>query len=351
MESTPVMFSRGDRAAAAVQEGTWWAGAPHLLHVAAACKGHSAPILHALKQMEGELPVPGNGSTRQLWEFFASVAALDLVAARTLEPHFDAAAILHQADMPWPQATTWGVFAAEAPGQRLEASRFSGQWTLTGIKPWCSLAGELTHALISAHTSQGRQLFMIELGGPETELADSSWVSRGLQDVPSGSLRCMDTPAQPVGEAGWYLERSGFAVGGVGVAACWFGGAVGLFRHLLGTARTREPDQLALAWLGEADRLLASGAAMLERAAELADREQLGPRQAAQTRGEIARICERMIHISGHATGPGPLALDEEHARRVADLSIYIRQHHATRDDAALGRMLLEDRSKEHEPW
>ena len=40
----------------------------------------------------------------------------------------------------------------------------------------------------------------------------------------------------------------------------------------------------------------------------------------------------------GHALGPAPLAFDADHAARVADLEIYLRQHHAERDVAALGR-------------
>ena len=42
----------------------------------------------------------------------------------------------------------------------------------------------------------------------------------------------------------------------------------------------------------------------------------------------------------GHALGPGPLAMDAEHAARVADLTLYVRQHHAERDLAALGRLV-----------
>ncbi|MER8026621.1 acyl-CoA dehydrogenase [Glutamicibacter protophormiae] len=351
MEPSLVVFPQSGIASDQAPDRGDWPDASRLLRAAAECQGHPGPILRALEQAEEALPVPGAGATKQLWEFFASIAAVDLVAARTLEPHFDAAAILQQASMPWPAASTWGVFAAEGPGARLEASQVAGQWSLTGTKPWCSLAGQLTHALISAHTEQGRRLFMIELGHPSAEVVDAEWASRGLSQVPSGPLHCQQTPAQPVGDAGWYLERPGFAVGGVGVAACWFGGAVGLFRHLFASARRRDPDQLALVWLGEADRLLASGASLLGWAAGLADREELGPREAAQTRGEIARICDRLIQLSGHATGPGPLAMDDEHARRVADLSIYIRQHHAARDDAALGRMILENHSKEYAPW
>jgi hypothetical protein len=61
-------------------------------------------------------------------------------------------------------------------------------------------------------------------------------------------------------------------------------------------------------------------------------------------RGQVEALCRRVLDISGQAGGPQPLAFDEDHARRVADLGLYIRQHHAARDDAALGRLLLEDR-------
>jgi hypothetical protein len=43
----------------------------------------------------------------------------------------------------------------------------------------------------------------------------------------------------------------------------------------------------------------------------------------------------------GHALGPAPLAFDEDHARRVADLELYLRQHHAERDLARLGEATL----------
>jgi hypothetical protein len=42
----------------------------------------------------------------------------------------------------------------------------------------------------------------------------------------------------------------------------------------------------------------------------------------------------------GRALGAGPLAHDGAHAQRVADLSVYVRQHHGERDLAALGDLL-----------
>jgi hypothetical protein len=36
------------------------------------------------------------------------------------------------------------------------------------------------------------------------------------------------------------------------------------------------------------------------------------------------------------------MATEEDHARRVADLQVFLRQHHAERDVARLGRLLLD---------
>ena len=63
---------------------------------------------------------PAAGAPRHLWSALASVAAADLTVARTLEPHLDALAILGQAGVP-AEPGTWGVFAAEGPGEPLRA--------------------------------------------------------------------------------------------------------------------------------------------------------------------------------------------------------------------------------------
>ncbi|GAA2039591.1 hypothetical protein GCM10009740_35490 [Terrabacter terrae] len=44
-----------------------------------------------------------------------------------------------------------------------------------------------------------------------------------------------------------------------------------------------------------------------------------------------------------------PLALEEDHAGRVADLQLYVRQDHAERDEAALGRLVLAE--EKHHWW
>ncbi len=146
----------------------------------------------------------------------------------------------------------------------------------------------------------------------------------------------------------------------MGVAACWLGGAVAVARDYAKTltkaaANGREPDQIALASLGEIDRILATTTGYLAQTAERIDAGDLegsdpdGPSpwpEALRIRGTVAAAVERVQTLVTQNLGPGPLAFDEAYGKRMADLSLYIRQHHAMRDDAQLGALALKgDRS------
>jgi len=48
------------------------------------------------------------------------------------------------------------------------------------------------------------------------------------------------------------------------------------------------------------------------------------------------------MHRAGRALGAGPLSHDEAHSRRVADLTVYLRQHHAERNLAELGALVAD---------
>lgn len=312
----------------------------------AAGSGLDAAIAFA-RRIGQEVPFPGEGRTADSLSVLATIGAIDLTVARVVEPHLDALAILHQADAPVGDGV-YGVYAAERPG--LEPVGADGG-ALTGRKPWCSLGGSLDRALITATEGGERRLFDIDLHDSGASAVAGTWVSRGLAAVDSGDLDLDRVPASPVGAPGWYLERPGFAWGGIGVAACWFGGAVGLARALLRSAERREPDQLALAAIGEADRLIWSARATLaDAAARIDDGSAVGVDGALladRVRGVVADAAERILVLVGHALGPAPLTFDEEHARRVADLTVYLRQHHAARDDVRTGSALL----KTNEGW
>jgi alkylation response protein AidB-like acyl-CoA dehydrogenase len=286
------------------------------------------------------LPQPGGGETSRRWAVLAAVGEHNLTVARVLEAHSDALAILAESGTAVPDGT-WGVFAAEAAPHRLEAHGGDGAVTLTGVKPWCSLAAQLDAALVTAHAGGERQLFRVSLRHPTvTAEPPGTWVARGLRNVVSVAVRFDGTPAEPVGAPGWYLTRPGFAWGGMGVAACWHGGARGLLATLLRGSAGRD-GELAAMHVGAVDAALFAAEAALSDAAVLIDAGQAEGRAGQvlglRVRAIVADAAERAIRHAGHALGPAPLAFDEDHARRVADLELYLRQHHAERDLARLG--------------
>ncbi len=308
-----------------------------------AAAGDVPAALELARTLGESLPTPGSGRTAHLWSVLATLGAADLTVARVLEPHLDALAILDQAGVPAAPGC-WGVFAAEGPGEPLRARAQGPAHVLDGRKHWCSLGSVLDHALVSAWVGEERQLFSVSLHEDGVRPVTGTWVARGLSAVDSGPLHLDAVPAQAVGEPGWYLDRPGFAWGGLGVAAVWFGGAVGVARRLRESARTRPPDQVALMHLGAVDASLHAARCVLEQAARDLDAGTLdgstGARAALRVRQVVALTAEDVLRRTAHALGPGPLATDEDHARRVADLELYLRQWHAERDQAALGRDL-----------
>lgn len=322
---------------------------------AVGCAAGDVPALLQLAVAAGRSwPMPGEGRTAQLWELLASVAAVDVAAARVFEPHLDAAAILKQAPAVADAGEgSWGVFAAEGPGLRLRAAANGTGYVLNGSKPWCSLAGQLDHAVITAHTDDGgRAAFAVDLHHAGVRAEEPEWIARGLREIPSGTVHFDHVPAAAVGGSGWYHSRPGFAWGGMGVAACWLGGAVGVARDFRdgmrkGAETGREPDQLALAALGETDRILVSALQYLARTAERVDAAGTAAgsssdwSEAQRVRGTVASAVDRVLQLVTANRGPGPLAFDAAYAKRVADLALYVRQHHGHRDDAQLGSLTL----------
>jgi hypothetical protein len=307
----------------------------------------SVPDALQIAQGIGELlPPPGAGQTLDRWAVLAALGRANLTVARVTEAHTDALAILAEAGRPTLPYGAWGVFAAEAPGQRLQADTDADDdVTLSGVKAWCSLADALDHALVTAHVAQGRRLFEIDLHDARVRVErPEGWVARGLRTVTSVPIHCDAVPAQPVGDADWYLRRDGFAWGGLGVAGCWYGGAVGVADRLYESAARRR-GALDPLHIGIVDVALHGAAAALATAAARIDGGQAagarGEVLAYRVRAVVADAVERVLRQVGHALGPGPLAFDAAHAARVADLELYVRQHHAERDLAALGELLL----------
>lgn len=314
------------------------------LDAAMACGGRVGPLLDALAGVRGDdlAPFPGEGGTAERFTFLARVAAADVTAARVLEPHLDALAILHEAgEEPAAVGTTYGVFAAEAPGAVLRATDDGDGWVLDGVKPWCSLGASLTDALVTATTGEGeRRMFRVSLRQPGVTAKEAAWVARGLAEVESGPLEFASVPARPVGGPGWYLDRPGFRWGAVGVAAAWWGGCLPLTDAILAKAKRQGANQLTASRAGQVHRMLAAARAHLDTAAAVIDGQAPSTDEAAvlahAVRGTVADAVVETLAGVRDVLGPSALAFDESLARRYADLDLYVSQYHRGADDVSL---------------
>ena len=66
----------------------------------------------------------------------------------------------------------------------------------------------------------------------------------------------------------------------------------------------------------------------------------VGMTEALAIRHIVATGCRDVIAASQRATGPGPQVFDDAHAQRIADLGLYVEQHHHEADLAEIGRSL-----------
>jgi alkylation response protein AidB-like acyl-CoA dehydrogenase len=304
-------------------------------------------VKHWLESGRIELPLPASGSTAERWERLARLAEDDVVAARIAEAHVDAVAILHELGGKPPESgQLWGVWAAESPDAVVTANECDGGAVmLNGTKVWCSGAGFCTNALVTARLDDGRRgLFAVTITDPAVKALPTTWWNVGMAGSDTRAVQFHNAHAVAVGDPDDYLNRPGFWHGAIGVAACWLGGARRVAEPLYRCARSQSADAYSLAHLGAVDAALAAGEAILGAAAlhiddDPFDRTGVAQLLARRARTVVEHAAEEAITRTGRALGPGPLCQDGRHAQRVADLTIYIRQSHAERDLAELGRL------------
>ena len=287
-------------------------------------------------------PLPGSGRTRERWRALTAAARIDLVGARMLEAHADAVAILRELGGPEVRpGQLWGVWAAEPPSPVVLAQETPDGFALQGRKLWCSGARTCTHALVTARMNERRMLFAVDLSVPGVSPVPDSWHAVGMARSDSGAIDFDAVPAVRVGSPGEYLTRPGFWHGAIGVAACWYGGALAVADAL---RHNSSDDPHRLAHLGAVDASLFATECVFDRAAEDLDANPLdtdaGEIRARRVRAIVEKTGSEVIDHVGRALGAAPLCGDARHAQLVADLTVYLRQSHAEHDLAGLGQAL-----------
>ncbi len=309
----------------------------------------AAAFADAVESGRLNLPLPGRGRTRRRWAALADLAEEDLSLARLAEGHADALAILAELGQATPPAgSRWGVWAAQPPGPGLAASR-GGR--VCGAGAWTA-SNSTAPARIPAPMPWSRRPGRMATGYSRSSTRDlapvpGSWPATGMAASDTLDVRFTGIPAEPVGGPGSYIDRPGFAHGGAGVAACWYGGARGVGKTLLAAAAERDVGPHALAHLGAVDIALSTAKTALDVAAteidaDPDDRKDGGRLRALRVRALVEAVSTEVMQRVGRALGAGPLCHDEAHSRRVADLTVYLRQHHAERNLAELGALVAD---------
>ena len=304
-----------------------------------------AAWLRANADALADVPQPGKGRTGERLRTLATIAAADGSLGRLAEGHLDAIAIITELSAPPPADDRLrGVWAARP--ELLHARPSSRGWHLAGTKPWCSGSDGLDRALVTATDPDGVvRLFDIDVGA--LRFVDD-WHPIGMRasDSRTGCVEIEVAASDQVGPPGGYVGRAGFWHGGIGVAACWHGLASRIGRDLADHAARRD-DPFARAAAGRAAAALAGARSLLAAAGRQIDRHPAdgaaARRRAPLVRVGVAEAARAVLDASVVAQGATALCFDADHARAIADLTVYLGQLHHGTDAATIDPAADED--------
>jgi hypothetical protein len=183
-------------------------------------------------------------------------------------------------------------------------------------------------------------LVAVKLDQPGVRLSEQGWQAVGMAPTASVEVHFDQALACTVGESGEYLSRPGFWQGGAGIAAAWYGAAQALAEYLR-SSRGRS-DAHADAHLGAVDAALFGAASALREGAAWIDAYPFDNAQLTvqRVRAQVEAAVETVIHHVGRALGASPYCRNPHFARLIADLPVFMRQSHAERDLAGLGKLV-----------
>ena len=286
------------------------------------------------------------GPPRPLWKTLAAIGHADLTVARLAEGHIDAVRILHEAGRkPVPDAV-YGVWASASGGTGLTGATTESGWVVNGMMRFCSGAWFLDRALTVVATDEGKRLLDIDVRDRALTRLEDTWPALGMDASRSVDIEVRDLAVgktAAVGEPGFYLERPGFTLGGAGVAAVWLGGAHGVLHSLLATTDPTRASAHHRAHLGAmAIAVAAADALLIELAENLSSGAELDLADMTAARSAVELAVTEVLTRAPRVTGPNGLARNGEIAHRLADLEVYVRQHHAEADYELAGTQVLE---------
>lgn len=307
-----------------------------------------APAPERLRATLGEIGSGRDWAAVGWPELITALLALgrtDVPLSRLAEGHVDALRIFAQADArPVPDAL-YGVWASRSQRTGVQGRWVEDRLILEGTIRFASGAGLIDRSLVPVWLASGEHL-LVDLAVRELPIETGQWVTAAMEVSRSHTIpvdQVSVTAEDQVGPPNFYLDRPGFFPGGVGVAACWAGGAA----RVADLTHARVPDRSPAlrARLGRIRIELATAAALVLTAARRLD-DLLAADTAdpivvqavsTETRAGVAAAVHAVLEEAHRVAGPAGLAYDEDLTRVVHDLRLYVLQQNADGDEQFLG--------------
>jgi alkylation response protein AidB-like acyl-CoA dehydrogenase len=291
------------------------------------------------------MPLPGSGETALRHRRLMAIGREDLSLARLAEAHWDAVAILAEAGRSARSDAIYGVWASEKPGQGLSVEAAGSEFLINGTKMFCSGARIVDRALVTVSHPDS---FLVEIdlraNLDAVSFDDSDWKTLAFSETRTASCMFKNarvSQADFIGQPNWYCQRPGFWHGACGPAACWAGGAAGLFDYAM---RQSRHDPHTLAHLGAMHASVWALTSYLDLAGQEIDATvheyELAHIRALTVRHLVEQASTEVLRRLPRAYGPHPLAMNASVSRRYQELDLYLRQSHAERDLESLGTVL-----------
>ena len=271
----------------------------------------------------------------------AEVAGIDLCLARLVEGHVDARRILAQAGTR-PVDGVYGVWASRSAGTGVRAIQGPEGWHLSGQVRFASGVDVIDRVLLPGWVDDRTHL-LFDIAADVVQPDRSTWHTSAMDASRSFTVVVDSIAGDPIGEENFYLDRPGFVVGGLGVAAVWAGGARAVTDQVATGLRTFSASPHQLRRLGRMEQAAWQAGVLVEHVAERIDDLDRGAveRSVASARSGVVDACETVIDEAAKIVGPGGLVGSARLARTLADLQLYIRQHHADHTWEAAGQHTL----------
>jgi hypothetical protein len=283
-----------------------------------------------------------------LIEALLAVGRTDVPLARLVEGHVDALRILDQAGQVPTGDGLYGVWASRSRRTGVAATPTASGWRLDGWLRFASGAGLLDRALVPVWLDDEHHR-LIDLDVRALPVDETAWVTSAMEVSRSHTVRLDSVPVAEdaaVGPLDFYLDRPAFFPGGVGVAACWAGGAARIADLLLDRSPQSWPEHVR-GRLGVVRVQLVCAAAVVRSTARLLDELSPGSGSTAapvewqaiatEARAATASAVTAVLEQARRIGGAAGFAHDEDFSRAHHDLDLYVLQQNSDGDRAFLG--------------